>query len=179
MYLFRIYWIQVTAIDSRKVSCIMIASFPFCITTTLSCHFWERTPACYSSLHYCLSTEAAVSEVKSISGAFIMTKWPEALMTCSVAAHVAQSRRCPCTSLLQSIHSQGGVTPPPLTDCFLLSLLLNYFSSDSHMWVFSSLAGRLTLWRREAESPADLWNKPKCVWLKKVRLSVVEKDKSS
>lgn len=43
--------------------------------------------------------------------------------------------------LLQSIHSQGGVTPPPLTDCFLLPLLLNYFS-DSHMWVFSSLAGR-------------------------------------
>lgn len=44
------------------------------------------------------------------------------------------------------------MTPPPLTDCFLLSLLLNYFSSDSHMWVFSSLAGRLTLWRRESEA---------------------------
>lgn len=54
--------------------------------------------------------------------------------------------------LPQSIHSQGGVTPPPLTDCFLLFFLLNYFSSNSHMWVFSSLAGRRTLWRWEAEA---------------------------
>lgn len=45
--------------------------------------------------------------------------------------------------LLVSIHRQGGVTPLPLTDCFLLSLLLNYFSPDSHMWLFSSLARSL------------------------------------
>ena len=37
-----------------------------------------------------------------------MTQWPDALMTCSVAAlqHRVTAR------LLRSIHSQGGVTPP-------------------------------------------------------------------
>lgn len=72
-----------------------------------------------------------------------MLSWPIVLVLCSSES---DARAC----LLRSIHRQGGVTPPPLTDCFLLSLLLNYFSSDSHMWVFGSLAGRLTLWRREA-----------------------------
>ncbi|KAK5882581.1 hypothetical protein CesoFtcFv8_021152 [Champsocephalus esox] len=59
-------------------------------------------------------------------------------MTRSAAAHalrVGDAHAC----FLQSIHSQGGVTPPPLTDCFLPFLFLNYFFSDSHMWVFSSL----------------------------------------
>lgn len=74
-----------------------------------------------------------------------MHSWPIVL---PLMQHRGDAHAC----LLQSIHSRGGVTPPPLTDCFLLSLLLNYFSSDSHMWVFSSLAGRLTLWRREAEA---------------------------
>ncbi len=83
--------------------------------------------------------------------------------------------------LLQSIHSRGGVTPPPLTDCFLLSLLLNYFSSDSHMWVFSSLAGNFTLWRREAEAQLTGAAGRKCVWLKKAKQCVcqgMKKDRS-
>lgn len=67
-----------------------------------------------------------------------------------------------------TVYSQkGGVTPPPLPDCFLLSILLNYFSSDSHMWVFSSLAGRLTLWRREAEAQLTGEASRNVFWLKK------------
>lgn len=128
---------------SKQLRVIIHHSKLFCLHRSL--HHYRHLLVLQS-----LSTKAAISKVKSVSGELIINGqihlWPIGLRL--LQHRIRDAHAC----LLRSIHRRGRVTPPPLSDCFLLSLLLNYFSSDSHMWVSSSLAGRHILWRRQAEA---------------------------